>query len=61
MMLGLTPITTPTRGMGGAEYTVVDTSVLAQTLGAMPIWIPEYRMERRVIARFTSEAAKLAV
>lgn len=61
MMLGITPITTPTRGQGGAEYSVVDTSALALALGAMPIWIPEYRMERRVITRFISEAAKLAV
>jgi hypothetical protein len=61
MLLGLNPVTGVMRGSSGAEYTVVDTSAMAQALGAMPLWIPEYRMERRVVIRFTSEAAKLAV
>jgi len=59
MVLGLRSVSNVRRGSGGAEYSVVDTSALAQALTAMPFWIPEYRMERRVILRFTSEAAKL--
>lgn len=60
MLLGLTPVTDVVRGAGGADYTLVDTSQVATALSALKLWVPEWTMERQVVARFTNEAARLS-
>lgn len=60
LIAGITPVTQVTRGAGGAEYAVVDVSSLASSLAQLPIWVPEYRMERRVVVRYLTEVSKLA-
>lgn len=61
MLLGLTPVTGVEPGQDGAQYTLVDTSAMAMALSTMRLWIPEWTMERRVVARFAHEAARIAV
>lgn len=60
MLLGLRPVTDVVRGDGGADYTLVDTSQVATVLSALKLWVPEWTMERQVVARFTNEAARLS-
>lgn len=54
-----TPIGTPIRGQGGADYVIVDTEQVATALTNLPIWMPDLRMDRKVVVRYLSDMAAL--
>lgn len=60
MLLGLRPVTDVVRGSNGADYALVDTDAMAVALRQLPFWVPEWRMQRRIVVRFLNEAATLA-